>query len=113
MDVNFRNMLTDDFEVTRKILVPDGMGGYTSSWVLVDTYKGRLDDETGNERMRGKQDVDYVKERLFLYPNTGILRNDRVEGIGRLFRVVYLRTEFEEHPLEVLCEEIIKNEVVT
>ena len=106
VDYNFIVMLTDDFTIKRKVLTPDGFGGFSSTLSTIGTVKGRLDDETTKESPRARQDVEFIKERLFVLPGTDIKREDQVEGLGRTFRVRYFGTVHEDHPLEVICEEI-------
>lgn len=107
VDFNFVLMLTDDFIIKRKVLTPDGVGGFSSVLTQIGgTIKGRLDDETSSETPRARQDVEFIKERLFVLPGTDIKREDQVEGLGRTFRVRYFGTVHEDHLLEVICEEI-------
>lgn len=105
MDYNFKLMLIDDFVIKRATRTPDGYGGYTTVYNPVVTVKGRLDDETETDQIAAGQDIDSTKYRLFVEPGTNILRDDRVEGKGRVLNVLYLATVYEEHPLEVVCEE--------
>lgn len=106
MDYNFIIMLTDDFTIKRKVSTPDGFGGFTNTWPIIAVVKGRLDDEIGNQGLYAMKDVEFIRERLFLYPGSNVFKNDLIEGIGRFFRVRYLGTVHENHPLEVICEEI-------
>lgn len=106
MDYNFIIMLKDDFTIKRKVKTPDGAGGFSSTLSTIDTVKGRLDEETSVENLFAVKDVDFIRERLFLYPGSNVFRDDQIEGIGRVFRVRYLATVHENHPLEVICEEI-------
>lgn len=106
MDYNFVLMMVDDFVQKRIVRVADGSGGYTTSLTTIATFKGRLDDELSNETIRVGQDVVYISHRLFTYPNSDIRRDDRISGLNRELRVVYTRTEYLDHPMEVLCQEI-------
>lgn len=106
MDYNFQILLTDDFLIERPARTPDGYGGFITTHNTVATVKGRLDDEGVSEVLRARQDLAFISHRLFLYPGTDIQRDDRVTGVSRILRVKILRTVHEDHPLEVLCEEI-------
>jgi head-tail adaptor len=106
LDYCFVVELEDDFLIERPSYTPDGTGGFTTVYNTVSTQKGRLDEERFNEAIRAGQDTVYITHRLFLYPNTDIQRNDQVTGKGRVLRVIMLATEYEDFPLEVLCQEI-------
>jgi SPP1 family predicted phage head-tail adaptor len=108
MDYNFVLMMEDAFTVTRKSRVADGTGGYTKSEVPVtmNNAYGRLDDEGYSEVLRVGQDMVYITHRLFTFPGEDIQRDDKVTVKGRTLRVIYIRTEYEDHPMEVLCQEI-------
>lgn len=106
MDYNFEIMLIDDFLVERPSFVADSYGGFVTSYSTVGTFKGRLDDEAIAEILRARQDIGKISHRLFLYPDNDVMRDDRITGLNRVLRVKMIRTEFEDHPLEVLCEEM-------
>lgn len=106
MDYNFVIQMEDDFTIERKARTPDGVGGFSYSYVPIDTIKGRLDDEKYNETIRIGQDTVYITHRFFTFPSTDLRREDKVTGKGAVLRVIYTRTEYEDHPMEVLCQEI-------
>lgn len=106
LDYNFLKMLVDSFLVEREVLTPDGYGGFTKTLSTVGTFIGRLDDEVFDEALFNGKDITFIRQRLFLEPNTAVQNGDIVTGKGRKFKVVFLRTEYENHPLEVICEEI-------
>lgn len=108
MDYNFVLMMEDQFTISRKSRVEDGSGGYIATEVeIIPTHDmGRLDDETYRETLRVGQDVVYITHRMFCYPNEDIQRDDKIVIKGRTLRVIYTRTEYEDHPMEILCQEI-------
>lgn len=106
MDYNFQILLTDDFLIERPSSTADNYGGFTTSYSTIGTVKGRLDDESLSEILRARQDIGKISHRLFLYPDSDVMRDDRITGLNRVLRVKMIRTEFEDHPLEVLCEEM-------
>ena len=106
MDIQFLNMLTDDFLIERLVKVEDGYGGFISRYKEICSVKGRLDDEKSNERFLNQKDIVLVTHRLFLDNSVDIRRNDKVSGLNRVLRVIMCCTVHEDFPLEVLCEEI-------
>jgi hypothetical protein len=106
MDIQFKNMLKDDFLIEREIKVNDGFGGFSSRYKKIGIVKGRLDEEKYNERFLNQKDIVLVTHRLFLDNSVDIRRNDKISGLNRVLRVIMLCVVHEDFPLEVLCEEI-------
>lgn len=106
MDYIFQLMMDKSFLIERPARVPDGAGGFIKTYTTVATVPGRLDEEGKQETLSAAKDIVYITHRLFVDPTTDIKREDRVTGDGRVLRVVMLATVHENHPLEVLCEEV-------
>jgi|GEM_PF-2172947 len=108
LDKNFTDLLWSTFTVKRKVKTPDGLGGYTLSYTTIGTIKGKLDP-----MFLPREPVNIGKFRSFnthiLYTvcSSNILRDDKIEGEGKVLRVIALKEPSEaNHHYEIHCEEI-------
>jgi len=97
------------FTQSRMSRTADGQGGWAESWSDMGTIDGRMRPATATEQVVAMQRQVGISHVLYCDAEVEVLREDRLTGEGRTWRVVAVREPSHMgHHLDIDCEELQK-----
>lgn len=75
-------LLNQSAEVWRAERVPDGGGGWETTWVKVGDVRARFSQPSASERVIGEQGHALWDAIIYFEPDADVLRNDEIRRAG-------------------------------
>lgn len=99
-------LLNSSAEVWRATKVPDGMGGWITTWVFTGTARARISQPSARERTVADQSGALLSHVVYLPANSDVRRSDELRQGARKLKVLavfqpskpgtYLRADCEQ-----------------
>lgn len=98
-------MLREPLTFQRKVLVSDGMGGQTVTWITLLTTRGHVAPLSGREAMQAMQMQDSITHRIYVRYTADLTPADRLLMRGQPLQIrAVLNLEMRDRWLELACD---------
>jgi head-tail adaptor len=102
----FTSLLNQTLTIQRKTIVGDGIGGHTTIWADLGSFKGRISPVSAQEKMMQDKNTMGTTHRIYCDPMT-VQPTDRIRWGSYYFEIIGVRNPSElYHHLEIDCREI-------
>jgi head-tail adaptor len=102
--IDVGRLLNREMEVWRPTSAPDGVGGRTTTEVLVGTVRAKVDQPSAGDREMAGRTESLHTHTVYLPPGADVGRGDELRGAGQRLRVHHVYEPSAPNYVRADCE---------